>query len=79
MKAKLATSIYPSVFTNAILTLRDRIAKNIITSVYRRERVILMIDSEQNFKNKLTDNRTKHTPSFIPVNFPVYNVHVVLL
>lgn len=38
-----------------------------------------MIDSEQNFKNKLTDNRTKHTPSFIPVNFPVYNVHVVLL
>lgn len=33
-----------------------------------------MIDSEQNFKNKLTDNRTKHT-----VNFPVYNVHVVLL
>lgn len=51
LETKLDTTICPSVFINAFWTLRDRIANNIVTSLYRRERVILMIDSGQYFNN----------------------------
>lgn len=55
LETKLDTTICPSVFINAFWTLRDRIAKNIVTSLYRRERVILMIDSGQYFNNKMLE------------------------